>query len=417
MFKIKKINYDVNKKVAPSEEIVDLVYETEEAATLSAKLLARRICERLNAEGNRYGNFFEVGECEEIFNDDGKDCECYPVSVLWYDHAPDDRENDCQIRHVIGFECVEVSHKLEISICSEANSYSTDITGDTIEECKEMSNKAIADLISFSGIKEGTYDISFEITQNGEYIDRDEAAIKINTDGTYEIDVCDAGFDEESDLICRYFAYSDEDDCASDGFKYLDDAIKYAKKHNLPVVKVHKYFYDESGKIRPDGFPCVVWENDEESEEDKEEKFYDVNFSLSSPACFVISASSKKEAEEEAERMLEEEFTKEEIMAKIRDAVDYGGVKISSIVPLEEEEEEEEIKIRQISADICGLFEELLERHDIFIPDEDREGNEEEACLYGTTYYELEDDVTQILLSLIEKVKKNPKAEINAEEY
>lgn len=161
-------------------------------------------------------------------------------------------------------------------------------------------------------------------------------------------------------------------------------------------------------------------DEDEENESMREEKLFDVNFTLSSPACFVISSSSKEEAEEEAERMLSEEFSKEEIMEKLRDAVNYGGLKISSIVPVngeEEKKEEEEIRIRRIAGEICGLFEELLERHDIYIPDEDREGDEEEACLYGTTYYDLEADVTDILLSLIKKIKEKPEAEINAEDY
>ena len=56
-----------------------------------------------------------------------------------------------------------------------------------------------------------------------------------------------------------------------------------------------------------------------------------------------------------------------------------------------------EVKTRPYAASICDLFEELLDEHGIDIPDEDREGNEEEAHLYGATYYNLEDAVLEIL--------------------
>lgn len=35
----------------------------------------------------------------------------------------------------------------------------------------------------------------------------------------------------------------------------------------------------------------------------------------------------------------------------------------------------------------------------MYILDEFREGNEEEACIYGETYYRLEDQITDILKS------------------
>ena len=37
--------------------------------------------------------------------------------------------------------------------------------------------------------------------------------------------------------------------------------------------------------------------------------------------------------------------------------------------------------------------------HDIEIPSEDREGREEEACIYGDAYYELEDGIVEILMA------------------
>ena len=60
-------------------------------------------------------------------------------------------------------------------------------------------------------------------------------------------------------------------------------------------------------------------------------------------------------------------------------------------------------KERELAIRIISEFEELLAGHDINIPDRDREGNEEEACIYGVTYYSLEDKITE----MIENEKKD----------
>jgi hypothetical protein len=73
------------------------------------------------------------------------------------------------------------------------------------------------------------------------------------------------------------------------------------------------------------------------------------------------------------------------------------------------------IKLREYSVEIVELFEELLDKHDITIPDEDRTGDEGEARLYGCTYSDLEDDVLCILSQLVLRVKKLPDAEIDVE--
>lgn len=73
------------------------------------------------------------------------------------------------------------------------------------------------------------------------------------------------------------------------------------------------------------------------------------------------------------------------------------------------------IKLREYSVEIIELFEELLDKHDITIPDEDRTGDESEARLYGCTYYNLEDEVLHILSQLILRVKKLPDVEIDVE--
>ena len=73
------------------------------------------------------------------------------------------------------------------------------------------------------------------------------------------------------------------------------------------------------------------------------------------------------------------------------------------------------IKLREYSVEIVELFEELLEKHNITIPDEDRTGDESEARLYGGSYFELEDDVLSILSKLVLRVKKDSNIEIDVE--
>lgn len=54
-------------------------------------------------------------------------------------------------------------------------------------------------------------------------------------------------------------------------------------------------------------------------------------------------------------------------------------------------------KIHRLSIDILNVFEDLLDKHDIYIPDVDRTGANHEACLYGETYAELQDEIESIL--------------------
>lgn len=77
------------------------------------------------------------------------------------------------------------------------------------------------------------------------------------------------------------------------------------------------------------------------------------------------------------------------------------------------QKEPKTIKMREYSVDICELFEDLLEEHDISIPDEDREGRPEEARLYGTTYADLEYKVLDILNDLMNDLLTHPDASID----
>ena len=54
-------------------------------------------------------------------------------------------------------------------------------------------------------------------------------------------------------------------------------------------------------------------------------------------------------------------------------------------------------KHRGVAIRILDIFEEMLESKGISIPDEDRTGDESEACLYGMTYADLEHAVEELL--------------------
>lgn len=58
----------------------------------------------------------------------------------------------------------------------------------------------------------------------------------------------------------------------------------------------------------------------------------------------------------------------------------------------------DEEEAREMAFSILQDVEELLDEKDITIPSSDREGREEEARIYGTEYYLLEDAITGILV-------------------
>lgn len=60
-------------------------------------------------------------------------------------------------------------------------------------------------------------------------------------------------------------------------------------------------------------------------------------------------------------------------------------------------------KTRGIAIMILDIFEDMLEKKGIMIPDDDRTGSEEEACLYGCTYGDLEDQITALLCDYIDE--------------
>ena len=57
----------------------------------------------------------------------------------------------------------------------------------------------------------------------------------------------------------------------------------------------------------------------------------------------------------------------------------------------------DDVDLRNTAADIIDIFEELLDRFDITLPDKWREGEENEARIFGDTYYELENKIVERL--------------------
>jgi len=54
-------------------------------------------------------------------------------------------------------------------------------------------------------------------------------------------------------------------------------------------------------------------------------------------------------------------------------------------------------KHRGVAIRILDIIEEMLESKGIMVPDEDRTGEESEACLYGMTYADLENAIEELL--------------------
>ena len=73
-------------------------------------------------------------------------------------------------------------------------------------------------------------------------------------------------------------------------------------------------------------------------------------------------------------------------------------------------------RAREVAIRIVDEFEELLAEEGIMIPSADCEGGEEEACLYGTEYYLLEDTVTDILVRETKKGRRVPRSTLGAED-
>ena len=64
----------------------------------------------------------------------------------------------------------------------------------------------------------------------------------------------------------------------------------------------------------------------------------------------------------------------------------------------EEECNDAKLSISNLAISIIQKFEEVLYKNKIKIPDVDRSGEDDEACIFGRTYYDLEDAIKEVLI-------------------
>lgn len=57
---------------------------------------------------------------------------------------------------------------------------------------------------------------------------------------------------------------------------------------------------------------------------------------------------------------------------------------------------------KEVAILILEQFENVLDKNDITIPDNERKGDEDESRIYGETYYQLEDTIVDILTEYVE---------------
>lgn len=92
-------------------EEINKTYETYEKALVACYQIALNEVQGL-METSDYYNWFEVNTDFEITetykNKELKDVKLFPVSTIHYDHAPWDRENDCDITIITGYYIVEI---------------------------------------------------------------------------------------------------------------------------------------------------------------------------------------------------------------------------------------------------------------------------------------------------------------------
>lgn len=70
------------------------------------------------------------------------------------------------------------------------------------------------------------------------------------------------------------------------------------------------------------------------------------------------------------------------------------------------------ISARNVAAEVVEEFERVLDKHNIYIPSEDRKGDDGEACLYGCEYSDVLDAVEEIIFSALNTAQNRPNAKI-----
>lgn len=76
-----------------------------------------------------------------------------------------------------------------------------------------------------------------------------------------------------------------------------------------------------------------------------------------------------------------------------------------------------EVRVRPYASIIIDLFEDLLDKHNITIPDEDRDGHEGEAPIYGCTYFNLEYDIVGVLTKFASEIDPRCNVELITDKY
>ncbi|MFH1110744.1 MAG: hypothetical protein V1790_16340 [Planctomycetota bacterium] len=105
---------------------------------------------------------------------------------------------------------------------------------------------------------------------------------------------------------------------------------------------------------------------------------------------------------EENSRLVEKSV---ELLIKYADGITLHGDTADACHPL-----------RELAILVCDQFEDLLDEKNIMVDSADREGREEEACLYGSEYYAIEDGVVDILMEELGAVASDERTEFTDED-
>jgi hypothetical protein len=63
--------------------------------------------------------------------------------------------------------------------------------------------------------------------------------------------------------------------------------------------------------------------------------------------------------------------------------------------------------VDQYTYAICEVFEDLLDKHNIDIPDDDRQGSPNEGRIYGATWGDLTDKIYELLEQFKEEARQS----------
>lgn len=106
---------------------------------------------------------------------------------------------------------------------------------------------------------------------------------------------------------------------------------------------------------------------------------------------------------------LDDEYYHKDCELVYESIYNIGNDGIAEIIPISEDISNN--IIRNLSVEIISLFEHLLEEKDITIPNDDRIGDEDEARIYGEEYYNLEDNIYNLIQKYL-KIKEEPKKKV-----